>query len=154
MSVFYVILMRFVCRALFQLCISYIVLGSGHGSEDADQAFTGATIARHFGYLMPKLKGPRQIFRRLLSCVVTSKILYAAPFWSEWMQVTDWKKMVAVHRRSLQLRVACCYCMVSYGAATVLSEIPPIHLLANRRTEVYNGISRDEARRALLASWQ
>lgn len=112
-----------------------------------------ATAAKQLGYIMPNLGGPRQKARRLLSSVVTSRLLYAAPFWSSNMQVQGWKKMAAVHRRS-QLRVACCYCSVSYGAAAVISGIPPIHLLAKERTEVRNGRSQEEARSDLLISWQ
>jgi len=39
-----------------------------------------AEAARQLGHLMPNLRGPRQKSRRLLSSIVTSRMLYAALF--------------------------------------------------------------------------
>jgi len=61
--------------------------------------------------------------------------------------------MVAVHKRS-QLRVACCYCAVSYRAATVISGNPPIQQLAKERVEFYKGSSNEDARSKLMSDWQ
>jgi len=122
-------------------------------AEHADLvAGRAATAIRQLGFIMPNLRGPRQKSRRLLSCVATSRLLYAAPFWTDTMQARGWKKLAAVHRRS-QLRVACCYNTVSYGAAAVVSGIPPIHLLAKERTDIHNGRSREEARGDLIENW-
>lgn len=123
-------------------------------AEHAELASERAAIAaKQLGFIMPNTGGPRQKSRRLLASVVTSRLLYAAPFWFETMLARGWKKMAAVHRRS-QLRVACCYRTVSHGAAAVVSGIPPIHLLAKERTEVYKGSTVEEAKRSLLDVWQ
>lgn len=123
-------------------------------AEHADLVSQGAaTAVKQLGYIMPNLGGPRQKSRRLLSSVVISRLLYAAPLWSSTMQVRGWKKMAAVYRRS-QLRMACCYRTVSYGAAAVISGIPPIHLLAKERTEVHNGHTQEEAKSDLITRWQ
>lgn len=78
---------------------------------------------------------------------------YAAPFWSETMSVQGWKKMAAVHRQS-QLRAACCYSTVSYETSAVVSDIPPIQLLARERTAVFHGKNRIEARNEVFNNWQ
>ncbi|XP_060881574.1 uncharacterized protein LOC132953042 [Metopolophium dirhodum] len=102
---------------------------------------------------MPNLRGPRQKNRKLLACVVTSRLLYAAPIWSKSMLVKGWKKLAVVHRQS-QLRSLCCYSTVSYEAAAVISGIPPIRLLAKERMDVYNGKNKVEARNELVKNWQ
>jgi len=112
-----------------------------------------AAAAISLGHIMPNLRGPRQKTRKLLACVVTSRLLYAAPIWSQSMLAKGWKTLAAVHRRS-QLRTACCYSTVSYEAAAVVSGIPPIRLLAKERTDVYNGKCKNEARDELIRNWQ
>lgn len=109
--------------------------------------------ARQLGFLMPNLRGPRQRCRRLLSSVVTSRLLYAAPIWTPTMLRRGWAKLAAVHRRS-QLRVACCYSTVSHAAAAVVSGIPPIKLLANERLAIHHGDSKEAAASVLMDDWQ
>ncbi|KAE9522341.1 hypothetical protein AGLY_017253 [Aphis glycines] len=112
-----------------------------------------AAAAKQLSFLMPNLRGPRQRCRRLLSTVVTSRLLYASPIWADCMQAGGWTKMAAVHRRS-QLRVACCYSTVSHGAAAVISGIPPIQLLANEKRDIFEGRSKIDARNNLVSDWQ
>lgn len=112
-----------------------------------------AETVRQLGYLMPNIGGPREKSRRLLSCVITSRLLYAAPFWAESMSAKGWRKLATVHRRS-QLRVASCYRTVSYEAAAVISGIPPISLLAKERAEIHRGRDKKKSRRDLIAKWQ
>lgn len=95
--------------------------------------------------------GPKS--RHLLSCVTTSKLLYAAPHWADTMSAQGWRKLAAVHRRS-HLRVACCYRTVSHEAAAVISGIPPITLLAKERAVLYRGRVKVEARGNLINRWQ
>lgn len=112
-----------------------------------------AAAAKQLGFLMLNLRGPKQLCHRLLSTVVTSRLLYAVPFWAETMQRSGWAKMASVHRRS-QLRVACCYSTVSHEAAAVVSRIPPIQLLARERLAIHNGTTKEAARSILMAAWQ
>lgn len=109
--------------------------------------------ARHLGFLMPNLRGPRQRYRRFLSSVVTSKLLYAAPIWTPTMEPKSWKKLVALHRHS-QLRVAYCYSTVSHEAAAVVSEIPPIKLLAKERLATDRGDSKEMTSATQIVEWQ
>ncbi|KAL4082648.1 hypothetical protein QTP88_029709 [Uroleucon formosanum] len=123
-------------------------------ADHADMAsIKAASASRSLGHLMPNLRGPRQKTRKLLALVTTSRILYAAPVWSESMLCKGWKKLESVHRRS-QLRAACCYSTVSHEAAAVVSGIPPIRLLAKERTEVFEGKGKSEARIDLITNWQ
>lgn len=112
-----------------------------------------AETARQLSYLMPNLRGPKQQTRRLLASVTTSRLLYATRFWVDSMEERAWGKMATVHRRS-QLRVTCYYRTVSHAAAAVISGIPPIRLLARERADIANGRDKEEARRALLDTWQ
>lgn len=123
-------------------------------AEHADLTSKRAAEAvLQLGHLIPNARGPRQKSRRLLTSVVTSRLLYAAPFWTPTMGIRGWKKMAAVHRRS-QMRVACCYRTVSYAVASVVSSIPPIKLLAEERLELHNGTEKDQARANLYEKWQ
>lgn len=114
---------------------------------------SAAKAARSLGHIMPNLRGPRQKTRKLLATVTTSKLLYAAPVWSQTMQEKGWKRLAAAHRQS-QLRTACCYSTVSHEAAAVVSGIPPIRLLAKERTDIFNGKDKIEARKELITNWQ
>jgi len=53
------------------------------------------------------------------------------------------------------INAECCELLstVSY-AATVVSGIPPIHLLTEEHADIYGGVVRKEARSQLLAKWQ
>jgi len=128
-----------------------------HAELVADRAATvadrAASAAKHLGYLMPNMGGPREKSRRLLTSVTTSRLMYAAPFWVDTMSAKGWKKLAAIHRRS-QLRVACSYRTVSHEAGAVISGIPPISLLAKERAEIFRGRDKAEARRDLIAKWQ
>lgn len=123
-------------------------------AEHAEMASKrAAAAAKNLGHIMPNLRGPRQKTRKLLACVVTSRLLYAVPIWSQSMLAKGWKALAAVHRQS-QMRTACCYSTVSYEAAAVVSGIPPIKLLAKERTEVYNGKCKTEPRNKPIRNWQ
>lgn len=55
-------------------------------------------------------------------------------------------QMARVLRR-MMLRVDGCYRTTSYAAAAVVSGIPPLKLLAEERTSIYHGTTKDEARK-------
>lgn len=101
--------------------------------------------------IMPNIGGPRQARRKLLSTVVTSVMLYAAPIWSAAAAVPSYvRQMTSVYRRSA-LRVARAFRTVSYEAACVVATMTPIHLLAEERALVYQRRREDPAadRRAI-----
>jgi hypothetical protein len=108
---------------------------------------------RHLTQILPNLRGPRQRTRKVLATVVTSRLLYGAPFWFPSITKEAMHKMEAVYRR-VMLRVACCYRTVSYDAAAVVSGMPPLALLAEERQKTHGGILKSVARDQLSNRWQ
>lgn len=108
---------------------------------------------RQLSQILPNLRGPRHRTRRILATVVTSRLLYGAPIWHPTITVQARKVMESVHRR-VMLRVACCYRTVSHEAAAVVSSMPPLKLMAEERTKVYNGIDKFLAKAQLASAWQ
>lgn len=58
-------------------------------------------------------------------------------------------KMETIYRR-IMLRVACCYCTVSHEAASVVTGMPPLKLLAEDRVRVYQGQDRGTSKETLI----
>lgn len=118
----------------------------GHADLSSKRA---ADAGRQLASILPNLRGSRQNTRRVLSCVVSSRLLYGAPFWYPSITAKAMAKMSTVLARTT-LRVACCYRTVSHAAAAVLSGIPPLPLLAEERTKLYTGVVRRAARDLLF----
>lgn len=104
--------------------------------------------------LMPNIGGPRASKRRVLTSVVHSQILYAAPIWGKAMQRKEQRKKLARIQKIMGIRVCSGYRTVSTEGVRVLAGIAPIELLAKERQEIYEGRPRDEARTNLMARWQ
>ncbi|KAF0771284.1 Uncharacterized protein FWK35_00006815 [Aphis craccivora] len=64
-----------------------------HAEQTAKQT---AVIKRQLRYILPNMGGAGQRKRKLLLCVVTSKLLYGAPCWAERMTIASWKKLETV----------------------------------------------------------
>lgn len=121
--------------------------------------------AKAVGRLMPNVGGPSVTKRRLLSTVVTSKLLYAAPVWaSRATRFKTNKDMLGRAQRLAALRITRCYKTVSTMAAFFLAEIPPTDLLAKEREEIrmkrsaepgaaVSAVTR-ETRSATVQEWQ
>lgn len=114
--------------------------------------------------IMPNIGGPRQARRKLLSSVVTSVMLYAAPIWSAATVVPAYvRKMTSVYRRSA-LRTARAFRTVSYDAVCVIADMTPVHLMAEERALIYQRRCEDavtnrrvideEAETATRRRWQ
>lgn len=111
---------------------------------------TAAALSR----LMPNIGGPGSSKRRLLSSVVHSQLLYAAPVWST---AANNKKLLAkltTVQRRMAIRVCCAYRTVSADAVGILADVPPIELLILERTEKYRGIEAATAKANLMQRWQ
>lgn len=101
--------------------------------------------AKALSRLMPNIGGPSQNKRSLLSSVVLSKVLYAAPVWAE--VATKTAKNREIMTRSLRptlLRIIRAYRTVSTEGALVLAGIPPVDLLATERKRIRQRIEEDE----------
>ncbi|XP_050059699.1 uncharacterized protein LOC126550988 [Aphis gossypii] len=119
---------------------------------------------------MPNINGPGQWKRRLLGSVVESQLLYAAPVWAA--SVCGTAKSIRNLRRPQRvaaLRAIRAYRTVSDEAAFVLSNMPPVDLIAREKVRIksrYNDepnpgdppVSRDrikrEERKATIVEWQ
>lgn len=87
---------------------------------------------------MPNLRGPGEHKRRLYANVVTSILTYGAPVWSGALEAS--KRIQALLKRltrTLTVRMASAYRIISYEAATLLARIPPLFLMARLRKRVY-----------------
>jgi len=125
-----------------------------HFKEHAELAAKRASdTCRQLTQILPNLRGPRQRTRKVLATVVTSRLLYGAPFWFPSITAEAMYMMEAVYRR-VMLRVACCYRTASYDAATVVSGMPPLALLAEERQKIHGGILKSVARDQLMNRWQ
>ncbi|KAJ8964787.1 hypothetical protein NQ317_016081 [Molorchus minor] len=110
--------------------------------------------------VMPNIGGPSSQKRSILNGVVQSIVLYGAPVWQRAMHKKRYRAMVdGVQRKSL-LRVASAYRTVSVAAVQVVTATPPLSLLAEERTYLYetqNGHQpeiRQVARERTICRWQ
>lgn len=102
----------------------------------------------------------RSAKRRLLSSVVQSILLYRAPNWANKISAKGRKEMIKIQRKA-SLRIASAYATVSAETAAIISDLPPIDLMAMERRRAYlakfNEIQieqRNEYRKILLDEWQ
>lgn len=94
-------------------------------------AIKAANVRAALERMMPNVGGPRQGKRKIISTVVSSVILYAAPIWSGALKVKSIaRKLKSVYRLSV-LRVCCSYRTNSDEAAQVIAGMIPIDILAD-----------------------
>ena len=93
----------------------------------------GAALTR----FMPSIGGPREAKKRLVSSVVNSKLLYAAPIWTSALNNHAILKNLFSAQRGVVLRIVSAYRTVSTGAVLVLASVPPIDLLAEEKKETF-----------------
>lgn len=113
----------------------------------------GKTLTALSG-IMPNIGGPRASKRRILSCVIQSQLLYAAPIWSSRTTIQCVYRKLTRVQRTTNIRITSSYRTISADAVAVIAGIAPIDLLANERTSKYNGMDKLEAKEALLTAWQ
>lgn len=104
--------------------------------------------------LMPNIGGPRASKRRLLSCVVHSQLLYAAPVWHTVTENQKLQKKISSVQRKINIRICCAYRTISTEGAGVIAGVPPIELLIQERREKYIGVDTVTARANLMNRWQ
>ncbi|XP_046663056.1 uncharacterized protein LOC124355951 [Homalodisca vitripennis] len=144
-----------------------------HGSTKA------AAVRGALSRLMPNEGGPKPRRRALLASVVTSILTYGIAIWASVLELQECQRMIhikshnesnvqkrlAARRRAdlhaadhivermVALRVFSGYRTISTEAAFVIAGVPAIVLLARERTEVYNGMRKEEARTQLKRQW-
>lgn len=104
--------------------------------------------------VMPNIGGPRSSKRKVLTSIIHSKILYAAPVWQTAMNNEKLKRKLLGLQRLAAIRVCSAYRTVSTAAVGVIAGIPPIDIMALERKEKYEGEVAAEARRNLRRRWQ
>lgn len=110
-----------------------------HLNTTAEKATkTAVMLAR----LMLNIKGPSECKRKLLSTVISAKMLYAAPIWEDAMKVRGLTRKLNSMQRINAIRIVSAYRTVSESAVLVLASLPPIDLLAKERREVYEIIKK------------
>ncbi|SPP81369.1 blast:Putative 115 kDa protein in type-1 retrotransposable element R1DM, partial [Drosophila guanche] len=85
-------------------------------------------------------RGPKQATRKLLTSVVTSQILYAAPAWAKAAQVKTYMRGVEATYRLCALRIACSFRTVSDEAALVIAGQVPLRELIRERAEIHTAV--------------
>lgn len=123
--------------------------------------------AQALSRIMPNVGGPSTSKRKLVTSVVHSQLLYAAPIWVPLLDkrpnsVIPIKGNTAKHIESAQrlmgLRVTRAYRTVSFKAATLVASMIPITLLAKERITAHNSThkrqSLEDTRKDTMMMWQ
>lgn len=100
--------------------------------------------------LMGNKGGPSSAKRRLLSSVITSILLYAAPVWAGKLNKTRTESLERP-QRLIALRIIAGYRTVSKDAALAIASLTPISLLAKARRVKY---LREAGGQDCLDEWQ
>ncbi|XP_044742377.1 uncharacterized protein LOC123304880, partial [Chrysoperla carnea] len=104
--------------------------------------------------LMPNLGGPRASKRRILSSVIHSQLLYAAPAWQQAMKKQHLLRKMVRLQKIICIRVCSGYRTISAEGAGVISGIPPIDLLVDERFQLYEGRPTEEVKVSTMEKWQ
>lgn len=123
--------------------------------------------AQALSRILPNVGGSTISKRKLLTSVVHSQILYAAPIWAPALghrpdsnvQIKgDTAKHIKSAQRIMELRVSRAYRTVSYEAAILISSMIPVKLLAEERCIAANSHDKrqayKEARKVSITKWQ
>lgn len=133
-----------------------------HATEKA------ARIHSAMARMLPNVGGPRYQKRLLLSRVVSSALLYAAPIWIKALTVRETKSKLSSVYRLTALRACSGYRTISEDAAYVIAGLIPVDIHAEEITRVYRRkslvggelyrsskkIIRTEEREVSLEKWQ
>jgi len=85
---------------------------------------------------MPNVGGPSSTKRKLLTSVVNSQLLYAAPVWHSTTKFRNHRQLLLGPQRTMTLRVASAYRTVSTAVIMVVAGTVPVHHMASSRTEL------------------
>ncbi|CAB0042929.1 unnamed protein product [Trichogramma brassicae] len=120
-----------------------------------------ARVAGALSGLVPNIGGPRCIRRRLYTSVVDSVLLYRAPTWKEATGTHSYVRNAEAIHRCAFLRAICGFRSISHEAVHVLAGTPPLVLLVDERSRLYEHSREDarsdatsEERAKTLAKWQ
>lgn len=86
-------------------------------------------VSQKLSRILPNISMATPTKRRLIGCVVQSILLYGAPNWGDKISSQGRKEMLRVQRKAA-LRITSANSTVSAEASAVLSDLPPIDLIA------------------------
>lgn len=110
--------------------------------------------------LMPNIGGPRSQKRAVLSGVVHSILLYAAPIWHSILNTQLYRNKMEQVQRKVLLRVGSAYRTTSTKALQVVTGIIPIEMQVEERRYIYYSQGADTpskkniARQRTMEAWQ
>lgn len=154
-----------------QNCIRYlgVEIDSGRRFKVHEQTVgaKATKTAQALSRILPNIGGPSTAKRQLLSSVVHSQLLYAAPIWQPLLDHRadsdipikgDYAVHMKAAQRQMALRVTRAYRTVSFEAVTLIASMPPITLLAKERCIAHRAPNRHEAlktaRKETIKEWQ
>jgi len=97
-----------------------------------------AKIQTALSRIMPNIVGPKQERRMLLTKVVSSVLLYAAPIWAKTLTTQDTRRKITTPYRISALRAISGFRTISDEAAFVLAGMIPIDILADEMRRIYH----------------
>lgn len=96
-----------------------------------------ARVSASLARIMPNIGGPRQDRRTLLSSVVSSIMLYAAPIWSRALETSQRRQQLSSVQRLGCLRIACAFRTVSDDAISIIAGKLPVEFAVEERCSAY-----------------
>lgn len=98
-----------------------------------------SAMARALSRLMPNLRGPSEVKRRLYAKTVESATLYGAPVWSDALAISRvGLRRLEKLQRAVAIRVISAYRTASTDAVLLLARTPPYALVAATQKRTYD----------------
>jgi len=133
----------------------------GFGTHIKTASAKAQATASALSRILPNIGGSGQNKRKLLSTVVTSKLLYASPIWVGALDVKRNVEELQRPQRVMAIRIIRAYKKISTAAAMVIAGLVPAHLLAWKRSERHRRKSegdqervKDVIREEVIHRWQ
>lgn len=105
------------------------------------------TAKRALSGLMPNVRGPRELKRRLYANVVGAVALYGAPVWSQALaESREGKRILRAVQRTVATRVCSAFRSVSFDAITLLACTVPYELVAAESRRAYERAAEARSR--------
>lgn len=108
-------------------------------------------VVGHLNRLMPNIKDPNELKKRLYMNVVTSILLYGSPVWYEAIRVRRIRQIVERAMRRMAQRVCRTYRTVSHTAALVMVGVPPLEFTVCRLATVFRTMRLEERKEGVLS---
>lgn len=106
-----------------------------------------AKVMRALSSLMPNVRGPDEVRRRLYANVMSAVALYGAPVWSQALAVSrEGRRILRAAQKTVAIRVCSAYRTTSFDAVMLVARTVPYELVAAERRRTYGRIAEARAR--------